>query len=254
MIAEVIINSNVKTLNKVFDYNIPLEMEKQIKIGSRVLLPFGNMKRLEEGFVINIKDESKFKVKDISKIEENILTDENIDLAKLMAKKYFCNVSDCIKLMLPPGTLSKNIDARVKEKTANYVYLAKPIDDIKIKIENGKIKSEKQIRLLKFLENSEGIGISDLEAFTDVSKNIMKTLEKNGYINIVEEQVERNPFKNKEIKSDKKRELNSQQKKCFEQVEFAMDAGEFVEFLLFGITGSRKNRNIYAINRKSYFK
>ena len=53
MIAEVIIESNVKTLNRHFDYNIPKEMENNISIGSRVLIPFGRSKKLEEGFVTN---------------------------------------------------------------------------------------------------------------------------------------------------------------------------------------------------------
>ena len=66
MIAEVIINSNVKNLNRTFDYNIPFEMEEKVNIGSRVLVKFGNIKKLEEGFVVNIKESSEFEVKDIS--------------------------------------------------------------------------------------------------------------------------------------------------------------------------------------------
>ena len=58
MIAEVIINSNVKNLDKTFDYNIPIELEDKVKVGSRVLLQFGNMKSLEEGFVVGIKEKS----------------------------------------------------------------------------------------------------------------------------------------------------------------------------------------------------
>ena len=50
LIAEVIINSNVKNLNKTFDYLVPMEMEDKISIGSRVLVQFGNKKALEEGF------------------------------------------------------------------------------------------------------------------------------------------------------------------------------------------------------------
>ena len=34
MVAEIIINSIVKTLNRVFDYNIPEELADKIKIGS----------------------------------------------------------------------------------------------------------------------------------------------------------------------------------------------------------------------------
>ena len=55
MIAEVIINNSAKQLDKTFDYNVPIEFQNDIKIGSRVLVPFGNMKRLEEGFVIGFK-------------------------------------------------------------------------------------------------------------------------------------------------------------------------------------------------------
>ena len=55
MIAEIIINSNVKNLNRTFDYNIPFEMEEKVNIGSRVLVKFGNIKKIEEGFVVNIK-------------------------------------------------------------------------------------------------------------------------------------------------------------------------------------------------------
>ena len=39
MIAQVIINSTVKNLNKIFDYNIPTEMEGTICVGDRVLVP-----------------------------------------------------------------------------------------------------------------------------------------------------------------------------------------------------------------------
>ncbi len=47
--------SNAKELNKTFDYNVPDSLENTIKIGSRVLVPFGNMKTLEDGFVIGLK-------------------------------------------------------------------------------------------------------------------------------------------------------------------------------------------------------
>lgn len=102
MIAEVIINTIAKELNKTYDYIIPDLILKDVKIGSRVFVPFGRSK-LKEGFVIEIKEKSEFANKEIIKVEDNILTKENVELAKLMAKRYFCNISDCIRLMLPPG-------------------------------------------------------------------------------------------------------------------------------------------------------
>ena len=188
MIAEVIINNSAKQLDRTFDYNVPNEMQNDIKIGSRVLVPFGNMKKLEEGFIVGFKETTEYKTKDIAKIgKESTLTENKVELAKWIAKRYFCNLSESIKLMLPPGTKTKNIEKRIKEKTGNFVILKKDKDEMEYEIENGKIKSEKQIRLLQFLINNDDIYIKDLEEFTEVSKAVIKTLEKNGYIEIYED-------------------------------------------------------------------
>jgi len=241
MFAEVIINSNARALNKIFDYIVPTNMEKEIKVGARVFVPFGNGKKLDDGFVINLKEESEFANKEIAKIEiEQSLTEDNITLAKLMARKYFCNISDCIKLMLPPGTGSKESNNRVKEKKGNFVYLKKEKDEINFLIENGKIKSEKHVRVLTFLEQNDGIYISDLEILADVSKAILKTLEKNGYIEIIEGKIERNPFINKNIEKDEQKKLNQEQQKCFDGINLSIEKNEFSKNLIYGITGSGK--------------
>ena len=247
MYAEVIINSNAKALNRIFDYIVPEFMEETIKIGARVFVPFGKGKKLEDGFIINLKEESEIaqnediKLKEIAKIEiKESLTEENIVLAKLMARKYFCNISDCIKLMLPPGTGGKELANRAKEKVGNFVFLKKDIDEINLDIENGKIKSDKHIRVLKFLMENDGVYISDLEILTDVNRSVFKTIEKNGYIEIVEKQIERNPFVNKNIERDEPRVLNEEQKRCFDGICFSIENNEFSKNLIYGITGSGK--------------
>jgi primosomal protein N' len=240
MIAEVILNSNAKQLNRVFDYEIPSELAPEIKLGARVLVPFSNRKELEEGFVVNIKEKSDYKVKSIVNINANYLDEKSISLARWMAERYFCNVSDCIKLMLPPGTTTKILENRVKEKNANFVYLKKSVEDIEQDIQNKKVKSEKQIRALEFLINNEGVIISDLETFADVSKAVLNTLLKNGYIEIVEKQIERNPFVNKDIKKDSSFVLNEEQQKAYNAVSDAIEDNFNSEFLLFGVTGSGK--------------
>ena len=241
MIAQVIINSNVKNLNRIFDYNVPSEMQGTICVGDRVLVPFGNKKTYEEGFIVGLKENTQYKVKDIAKIQEGIkLTEENIDLAKLMARRYFCNISDCIKLMLPPGTLNKNIDSRVKDKTLNFVYLKKDIEEIEEDIENKIIKSEKQKRVLNFLIQNEGIQTTELEIITDTTNAVLKALEKKEYIEIIEEKIERNPFLNKDIKPTKKLKLTEEQQNAFNKIDETINNNENKEFLLYGVTGSGK--------------
>ena len=248
MIAEVIINSNVKNLNKTFDYNIPYEMETKVKIGSRVLVKFGNIKKLEEGFVVNIKEKSDWdNLKNIDVVEEKDFIDEpKIELAKWMAHRYFCNVSDCIKLMLPPGTGTKDVTKRVKEKALNSVRLIKNELEINEDIECKILKSEKQIKVLKFLLDNDDVLISDLENFTEVSKAIIKTLEKNGYVEIYEKQIERNPFLHKVVEKNVNLNLTEEQQYAYNMVENAIDDYMNSEFLLYGVTRfTEKLRFIY---------
>ncbi|MGN1326546.1 MAG: hypothetical protein ACI4VQ_00445, partial [Clostridia bacterium] len=223
MIAEIIINSNVKDLNKTFDYIIPAEYQGKATIGSRVLVPFGNKKELEEGFIVGIKETSEYinKLKELTKIEEKLyLSEKKIELAKWMAKRYFCNISDCIKLMLPPGTTTKIISNRVNDKMQNFVYLVKDLEEIEQDITNKKIKSAKQIRALRFLIDNVNDGISsiDLQMFADVTLSVLKTLEKNGYIEIIEKEVERNPFIHKVIEKSQNLVLTDEQQEAFEKV------------------------------------
>lgn len=249
MIAEIILNSNSKQLNRVFDYQIPEDLAYKVKIGSRVWVPFAKRKEPEEGFVVNIKETSAYQVKEIKQVDETeYISTKNIELAKWMARRYFCNISDCIKLMLPPGTTTKVIENRVKEKNASFVYLKKDEEEIETAIENKNIKSDKHIRALQFLMENEGVLISDLEMFADVSRAVIHTLEKNGYIEIIEQQVERNPFIHKVLSKDHDLVLTQEQDAAYQAVCDSMDDCFFSEFLLFGVTGSRKNRSVLTTN------
>ena len=236
MIAEVIINRLAKDLNRVFDYIVPEGMEDTIKIGARVFVPFGAKNSSIEGFVIGFKEVSEFANKDILKIEDFPLTEENVELAKIMARRYFCNISECIKLMLPPGEKTTNLENRIKDKIANFVYLKKDIDEIELDIDIGKLKNQKYIKVLRFLEENDGIYKADLEVLTEVSSAVLKTLEKNGYIEIIEQKIERNPFAGREIKRDNPLPLTEEQQQAFNKI----NDSKFNEFLIYGVTGSGK--------------
>lgn len=242
MIAEVIIQSNVKNLNKTFDYKIPTEYEENSMelIGARVLVPFGRMKSLEEGFIVNIKKSTDYDVKEIAKVEEKYIDGDRIELANWMAKRYFCNVSECLKLMLPPGTTGKINSNRVKEKNINFVVLSKDEDEIEFDIENGKIKSDKQIRTLRFLIQNGDSLVSDIEMFADSSRAVVNALCKKGYTEIIEKKVERDPFEFKDIQRTYKLPLTEEQQNAFNSIADAMDDMLFSEFLIFGVTGSGK--------------
>ena len=239
MIAEVAINRSAKRLNRTFDYNIPKDLEELIMIGSSVIVPFGKNSGLEEGYVISIKENTAYSVKNIVEVKHN-LTTKQIELATWMSKKYFCNLTDCIKQMLRPGTKNKDSDKNTQDKTINVVYLKKNIDEIKFDIDLGKIKSEKQKKVLQLLESNDGLTVSEIEMLSGGTRAIVKTLEKNGYVEIVEKKVERNPLANKQIVRTENLELTEEQQIAYNKVKEGIIQNKYEEFLLFGITGSGK--------------
>ena len=232
MVAEIIIDSKVKTLNRIFDYEIPSDLE--INIGSRVFVPFGNKKTPEEGIVIGIKEKSKYKVKKIVSVEEEKIDKTYIELAKWMSKRYICNLADSLRLMLPPGTTKKDVSKRVKTKTINLITLSKEEEEILDDIESKKIKSEKQKDVLEFIINNGTSSIDDIELFTDASKAVVSTLIKNGYLEYQEKTVERNPFIHKVDKKTSDLKLTDEQKETLESIK------ESGKYLIYGITGSGK--------------
>ena len=159
-----------------------------------------------------------------------------------MAHKYFCNISDCIKLMLPPGTTAKNTENRIKEKYAKFVYLKRDTEEVQEEIEQKKIKSEKQIRTLNFLMQNDNVLQAELIMFAESSSAVIKTLEKNEYVEIVEKEINRNPFKNKHITPTKNLELTKEQQKAMNRIEGAINDKEFKEFLIHGVTRLTEKR------------
>ena len=235
MIAEVIIDSRAKKLNRKFDYKIPEKLEDIITIGSRVLVPFANFKTLEQGYVIKIKQNTEFEVKEIAGLEEN-LSEEKIKLARWMARKYFCNVSECIKLMLTPGTKSKDIEKRLQDKKINFVYMGVSENDIDI----NSLKGEKQKKAIEFIMKNQGLTIPEIMNFSGVSRETINSLVKKGYIEIKQEKVDRNPLSLKKSNENKKLKLTEEQELALEKVENSIEEKKFEEFLLYGVTGSGK--------------
>lgn len=234
MVAEVIIDTSVKSLNKTFDYEIPTDLLDKVIVGSRVFVPFGNQKNLEEGIVVKIKEMSEYKVKEIKGLQKEQIKSEYISLAKWMSYRYFCNIAECLKLMLPPGRTTKDITKRVNEKTVNCFEINKSEDEIREALDKNLIRSEKQKNVLEYLLNNGKSTMSDIQLFNDASLAVVNSLVKKGFVRKEIEKVSRNPFVHKIGVKSVDLELTNEQQLAYNSIK---NSGEY---LLYGITGSGK--------------
>ena len=121
----------------------------------RVLVPFGARKIYEVGYVVGLKEESEFKCKNIAKVIDRVFDEEKLELAKWISQKYFCNLSDAIRLLVPPGT-STNFD-KIKTKTEKYVYLNEKIE---IDLGNKILPEKPRHRYHQILSHTQIINIT----------------------------------------------------------------------------------------------
>ena len=237
MIAEIIVNSSAQELNRVFDYEVPegYVVGENIDIGYRVLVSFANYKNLEIGYIINFKETSEYKCKKISRVCDRAFDIKKYELAKWMSKRYFCNLSDTLRLLVPPGT-SNSID-KVKIKYERWTKLTDEYldylkqDEIE-EIKNFKVKAEKQKRVVEFLKDNKEIPVSILFDVTDTNSAVLKKLEEKGICDIFQMEALRNPFLNKHVKRTEKLELTKAQSEVMSKI----DLNTFGEYLLFGVT------------------
>ncbi len=128
--AEVIVNSEAVTIDKPFTYKIKEDLVHNIKVGHRVLIPFGNGNKKIEGFVLKILDnvENKsIRYKSIYNVCDNepLLSEDSLKLIKFLREKYLCKYIDAIRVMIPPKIMSGN-----KEKTKQVIVFKKYIEEL----------------------------------------------------------------------------------------------------------------------------
>lgn len=224
MLASVLIQYSVKSLNKEFDYLIPNNLIKRIRIGNKVIVPFGSSK--VEGFVLNIHDniDKSLEYREIIEIEESdfYLNDELLKLGKYMSDSLLCNLISCYQVMLPKA-LKASLKTNINRKYETKVYLNKNIDVDKYIFENKRNKRE--IEILNILKERECLK-------KEFGSSINRLIEKGI---VVSETYE----VNREVQVDEDKRniyLTDEQKNAVKEIQNSNDN----KFLLYGVTGSGK--------------
>jgi primosomal protein N' (replication factor Y) len=125
--AQVLVNKNFGGLLKTYQYKLNSNIINEIKIGSRVIVPFN--KTIVDGFVLKFNEDAAVdNIKDIISVIDSDLTlnEEIISVANWMKEQYLCSLAICLRCFLPLGSVSK-----VKK----YVKINESLTDIKLEKE-----------------------------------------------------------------------------------------------------------------------
>ena len=233
MVCECLVELEHVFIDKTFTYKINKEQLPLLKVGMRVVVPFG--KQTLEGFVLKIyenKDVSlENKLKEIISIVDTypILNEELLTLGKYISKTTLCSLMTSYQAMLPKALKAKKkVNMTPKYDTYICINYGMYNNDIKF--------NASQEKILELLKENKKVKKEVLNKISVSSVNTL--LKKNILLEEKEENYRYNLINEEKIKFN----LNEEQQKIYKEIFNFINTNE--TFLLYGVTGSGKT-NVY---------
>ena len=232
-------------LDGFFTYSVPQPWGEQVKIGIRVLVPFGRSKTYV-GIVAKTHKgplPSDFQIKDILQVmdAEPILLDSQLLLWQWIADYYMSPIGEVYKAALPSGLKAEE---GYKPRTETYIRLApnfRSEQALHIALDMLQ-RAPKQLKALV-----DFINLSDSQSDTEISRDellnqghtlqTINTLQKRSILEAYEKEVGRLNHGG-EPHLDKIKSLSAPQQDAYNQIQFSFLKKNVT--LLHGVTSSGK--------------
>lgn len=173
MYATVLIDISSKQLNRLFDYKIPLHLQKDIKKGMRVVVNFNNAVRL--AYVVDIVKTSKYANKEVlyALDKKPIISNSQFKIIEHLQKKSFATFLDCFERVVPNALHGRyeytfKVNNKKEIDTRLYPY---------IKNNNVNIKEIKEEDFVVFNKELEKGNLTKLTTIKDkIKRNYQRKL------------------------------------------------------------------------------
>lgn len=238
MYAEIIIDITHERLDRVFEYKVPEALKGKLEIGMGVIVPFGAGNAKRKGYVVGLKESCGYDPEKIKEIEapapESVAIEEKlVMLAAWMKEHYGGTMIQALKTVLPIKKKEKQKEKRIVRRlvtekegeTLLKTYLCK----------NQKARA----RLMAALLDDEEIEYTWILNKLNITLPVVRSLEAQGVLEMVSQQVWRNPVRETKQK-EKPIAFTPEQERAVSVFREDFTAGKRGTYLVFGVTGSGK--------------
>jgi primosomal protein N' (replication factor Y) len=219
---------------QVFTYSVPPALEDEIRIGVRVLAPFG--KRKSQGIVVGLNKQTTFSgsVKMLeSLVDDQPVLDEGLwQLLLWLSDYYFTPLGQVARTALP-----SNLSTRYALPTRLDVELM----ETDIELEEIQKRAPAQARVITFLqEHGLKVPVSHLKSMVSNPSTVCQRLAEKKIVKLVKTSLPPDLTELAFKPVHKKIRFNPDQQNVLTEIEKGVVKHEFNAFLLHGVTGSGK--------------
>lgn len=228
---------------KTFSYLIPDEMRDKIQIGQAILVPFGRQ-GLINAFCVGFGDylPERIKAKKVNKIldETPLFSLEYLKLLEWVANHYVCDFVTVLNMAIPLRLIDKN------SKTEKSIEFVKDIEPVLTK--KGTNKNQRQSDMLEILKSKGKMPIIEFEKLAKTTRAMMTKLETLGCVQIVDDEIYRNPLENLNVgEIEPLYKLSGEQKKVYEGIKEKIKDKISSPILIHGVTASGKTEVYFKL-------
>ncbi|MDO5033477.1 MAG: primosomal protein N' [Eubacteriales bacterium] len=237
-VLDIYLTDTTRAFDRAYTYLPPDRDLQGLEVGALVTVPFGRGDSVRTGWIWRIRETEETFTYPLKRILElksaSLLRPDQFQLAKEIRRRYFCSISQALRLMAPQALLAAGA------KTRRFARLTDP-EEAQDLLEEGGLRSLNHVRVLEFLLDVEEASLEEIMASCQVSRAILNTLRKNGFLQFFSREVARASTELPCLEEAKQHILNSDQAKALEGILAPGESQEvWQEFLLYGVTGSGK--------------
>ena len=241
-LARIAVSAAVFSSDRPYTYLVPESLLDRVRLGMRVIVPFGRGNKRSEGIILSLGVETEREnIKAIESVldSEPVLSQEQMKLALWMRDRFFCTLYEAIRAMLPAGMWFRDGEKMIGDKTQKFVTIAVSSEDAVAAANQKKLRAPQQSAVLMLLASIGDAAVSDICHFTGAQGASITALEKQGLVHTEMREVLRSPMR---IEPDTAEPviLNCEQEAAFSGLKKLMQSGRADAALLFGVTGSGK--------------
>ena len=196
--ANIIVDISHEKVDRPFQYKIPDKLQGRIEAGSCVKVPFGVGNKPIKGYVTEITDRAEYdteKLKEIIAMEEGAVSAKAnaIRLAWWMKNTYGSTMINALKTVLPVKKETKRLEKKTVRRLVSGEEAALLCEQARGKKQTAKC------RLLNELITEEELPFALVNSKLHISAATLKSMEKQGIIELHRENYYRNPVRMKAI-------------------------------------------------------